>query len=102
MKNNHSHSDDHEEPNMWKKMFYKFVENYTSGIVNDIKAQLQEVLRQVGLKTTAAITVFVGGIFLLIAIVIGINEIINQSSSIGFAIVGFVTVVSGIIVGMRK
>jgi hypothetical protein len=91
-----------DDENMWKKIIFKLINNYAGVMLDDIKANIAKTLKLIGLKTMAGLVILSGIIFLLISLVILLNDLIKQSHSIGYAIVGLLAIVCGLLVGMKK
>lgn len=98
----HKYQEYEEQPNIWQKIVSGFMNNVAGNAIESIKHQIRSVFKEIGKKTFAGLVLLTGTIFLLIAAVILLNELIDESSSIGFAIVGLVAVVIGLLMGRGK
>lgn len=86
---------------LWESVrynFYCFLDDAKKTALN----LWQDALTQFALLLVSLALVFSGVIFLLVSIAVGINELLRQSASFGFAAAGLLAVILGLFFGRQR
>lgn len=76
----------------------EFAKNLAGGFIERIKMQLHNIYLSVQKHVLGMFLIFIGFIFAMIAAVIFINDLVQISNGIGYAVVGFFALLIGLII----
>ena len=75
-----------------------FVKGLAGGFADRVRERLHEFVAKIQKNVTGFILVMIGFVFALVGISIFINDLVRISNGIGYAVVGFIVLLLGIII----
>lgn len=76
----------------------EFAKNLAGGFIERIKMQLHDLYLSIQRHVVGMFLILIGFIFAMIAVVIFINDMVKISNGVGYAVVGFLALLIGLII----
>lgn len=86
----------------WHSMLQKFLENFSMNFFSNLRQRIEHSLKNAMQKMIGAIILFIGFIFVLVALAILISDLLKTSPGVGYGIVGIFVILVGLLMSRTK